>query len=62
MVFDKWVGVLMFRDTKDGMIWKGRKVRIDWDREAEEIQVGTGKKGEYPMDISEDERNTIMII
>ena len=61
IIFDKWIEAERFRKEQNGTIAYGKILTVRWDRELTGIQGENGKPGEYPMDMTEKERRTIVI-
>ena len=61
IIFDDWKDAKSFKDKYDGGKWGEKIVKIKWDRDWTEIRVKGGLPGEYPMDLSDIERNTVVV-
>ena len=57
--FDRWNEAERFKQMVRS--WNGRGVKVVWDRDWTMLQGGKGRPGEYPMDLDDRERRTLMI-
>ena len=61
VTFEKWRDADEFKRKNQGIPWLGRRMRIEWDRDLTEAQGSKAMPGEYPIEMNESERRSLLI-
>ena len=61
IIFDDWTKAESFKRDFDRTKWGNQVIKVKWDRDWTEIQEKGGLPGEYPINLNDRERKTVVI-
>ena len=61
IIFDEWADANSFKREYDGADWCDQRIKIRWDRDWTAIRRKGGFPGEYPIELNDRDRKTIVI-